>query len=267
MSIRVMSLVWEINFPTHSQKLIALKLADYASDHGASIFPAVSTLARHTGSDERTVQRVMKAFRDCGLIELVKEGGAGPKSPNHWQLNLPLMVAISLGDFTIAGSANGLEIEGEDKGDILSCKGDILSVDELLRVTKGHLRVTPVSPKGGSGATQSINNHQIDSSTRAGACAMDGAAPRAEVKGEPALVLKSDPQWRLWINWLRNDGHDRAAIAFESEGAMIVYAPHPSANSPRPKLAPGRGSARWDELHAQRKAVNVTARITGEHVE
>ncbi len=82
MSIRVMSLVWEINFPTHSQKLIALKLADYASDHGASIFPAVSTLARHTGSDERTVQRVMKAFRDCGLIELVKEGGAGPNYLN-----------------------------------------------------------------------------------------------------------------------------------------------------------------------------------------
>lgn len=264
MSIRLMSLIWEIEFPTHAQKLVALKLADYAADNGSSIFPAVNTIAKHTGSDERTVQRVLKAFRGCGLLELVKEGGTGPKSTNQWMLNVPLLVALAYGECAITGSASELEIEGETKGDILSSKGDILSADDALRVTNSRLRVASTTSKGGSGATQSTNNHQLDSSTRERACAIESATAHRAEGESAALVVRTDPTWKLWLNWLRSDGHHQAADALEAEGAMVVFAPRPHNGCRKPKLPPLQGSARWNELQAQRQASNITARMIGE---
>jgi len=263
-SIRLMSLVWEIEFPTHAQKLVALKLADYASDSGESIFPAVNTIAKHTGSDERTVQRVLKAFRGCGILHVLKEGGSGPKSTTQYALNVNVLVALVYGDCTLTGSASELEIEGEIKGDILSDKGDILSADDALRVTKSRLRVTSTTPKGGSGVTQSTNNHQLDSSARERACASEGAPAHRAEGGDAALVLPGDPTWSLWLNWLRQDGHHEAAKAIEAEAGMVVFAPRPHNGCRKPKLPPLQGSARWDELQAQRQASNVTARIIGE---
>ena len=43
MSIKLMSIVWEVPFPTATQMLVCLKLADYANDDGTSIFPANTT--------------------------------------------------------------------------------------------------------------------------------------------------------------------------------------------------------------------------------
>lgn len=271
MSIRVMGLVWEIDFPTHSQKLIALKLADYASDNGSSVFPAVNTISRHTGSDERTVQRVMKAFRSIGLIELVKEGGTGPKSTNQWQLNLPLMVALYYGDISIKGSAAELEIDGEAKGDILSAKGDILSVDDLLRVTKNSLRAASCPSKGGSDATQLTNNHQLELPARERASAPEAApACRAEA-GVPILFLRGDATFQTWINWLNQEGHFKAAGQMASEGKLVAYAVRPFKGCALPILAPLETSPKYAALMAARSAVkpvtDITNRMLGEVAE
>lgn len=254
MSIRLMSVVWEIDFPTQSQKLIALKLADYASDNGASIFPAVNTIAKHTGCDERTVQRVMKAFRACGFLSLIKEGGTGPKATNQWQLNVPVLVSLAYKDWRFVGGAADLEIEGEGMGDILSDKGDILSADEALRVTNTTLRVTPVSAKGDTGVTQSTNNHQIEPSSRTSAHATQGAArsARSEV---PRLVLSTDKEWHMWRIWLSDKGQHRALDQFESEGAMVVFNPFPSDEAKLPKLAPPPDSEKRLAMEASRKRV------------
>lgn len=263
-----MSLMWEINFPTQSQLLVALKMADYANDQGDSIYPSRSRLAVLTQCSESTAKNVLRAFRSVGLLHVLKEGGSGPRSTTHYGLNIKLILALHKGDCQLVGSSDEVTLEWLNKG----AEFDPLERSEFdpldnKRGQPGELRGQPGPAKGSAGYPQSTNNHQIDSSTRAGACAMDGAAPRAEVKGEPTLVLSSDPQWRVWINWLRNAGQDRAAHTFEVEGAMVVYAPHPSPNCERPKLPPVKGSAKWNEMQAQRKAVNVTARMTGEHVE
>lgn len=254
MSIRLMSVVWEIDFPTQSQKLIALKLADYAADSGASIFPTVNTLAKHTGCDERTVQRVMKAFRSCGLLHLVKEGGTGPKATNQWQMNVTALVALAYQGWTLSGGAADLEINGEGMGDILSDKGDILSADDALRVTNPALRVTPVSPKGGSGVTQSINIHHKELPSRTSAHATQGAARSA--RSEVArLILASDKEWRSWRLWLADKGQHRALDQFEAEGAMVVYDPYPSDEATLPRLAPPPDSEKRLAMEASRKRV------------
>ena len=244
-----MSVVWEIQFPTQSQKLIALKLADYASDMGSSIFPAVNTIARHTGCDERTVQRVMKAFRACGIIHLVKEGGTGPKATNEWLLNVGLLHGLAQDQVRVVGTATELEIEGELMGDNLSDKGDILSPPEALRVTKAGLRVTPVSPKGGSGVTQSINNHHKDTSGSRESASDEGArSPRS--KAEPSLILPNDWQWSKWIIWADDRGTRKK---FEAEGAMVVFADEPKTSVEPPKLPPLPGSPRYSDLMAKRE--------------
>ena len=83
MSIQLMSLVWEIDFPTPTQKLLMLRYADYANDQGDSIFPSTDELARQCQVTKRGAQYVIQGFRNINLLELVHGGGFGPKDTNH----------------------------------------------------------------------------------------------------------------------------------------------------------------------------------------
>ena len=230
MSIRLMSIVWEINFPTQSQKLIALKLADFASDSGSSVFPSVNTIARHTGCDERTVQRVMRALRECGLISLEKEGGTGPRATNHWQLNILALTSIAYKGWTLSGGAHELKIDPGVKGDILSDKGDILSADDLLRVTPVSAKGGILSAKGDTGVTQSTNNHQ-ELPLRAGAHATQSAARPS------LLVRKSDSSWLPWLDKIEASQGAEARAVVEAEGSIRVAARWPTDVTPIPKVA------------------------------
>lgn len=53
--------------------LLAVKLADNASDDGTEIYPSVTTLAELTRQSERTVQVQLKRMRDMGWLEVVRE--------------------------------------------------------------------------------------------------------------------------------------------------------------------------------------------------
>lgn len=268
MSIRLMSLVWEIYFPTQSQLLIALKMADYANDQGESVYPSRSRIADLTQCSESTAKNVLRAFRSVGFLHVLKEGGAGPRSTTHYGLNIKLVLALHKGDCTLVGSSDELQLEWLNKGS----EFDPLERSEFdpldnKRGQPGQLRGQSGAAKGSAGYPQSTNIHQIDSPARAGACAMDGAAPRAEGKGGPMLVLPGDPAWKRWIGWLRDEGQHRACEMFQAEGGMVIFAAHPTSLCDRPKLPPPQGSARWNELQAQRQASNVTARMTGERAD
>ena len=257
MSIRLMTMVWDVEFPTQSQKLIALKLADYAADAGGSVFPAVNTIARHAGCDERTVQRALKAFRACGFLHLVKEGGTGPKATNQWQIDIPALAALAAGRSRFVGTASELEIEEIHMGDILSDMGDNLSASDALRVTNEGLRVTPVSAKGDTGVTQSFTNHQIEPSLGAGARAsLCAARPSPE---EERLILCTDRTWKVWINWLRQSGHTSAAAVFEKEGGMIAFSERPFEGVKLPILPPLPDKPSYLALLAKRPQIRNPA--------
>lgn len=81
MSIKLMSRVWESDLPAE-QKYILLKLADYADDDGARVYPSVATVARLTGVSERTVQRQLSAMRESGLLEVLEK--ATQHTPTHY---------------------------------------------------------------------------------------------------------------------------------------------------------------------------------------
>ncbi|SDK54558.1 Helix-turn-helix domain-containing protein [Actinopolyspora mzabensis] len=75
MSIKVMTWVWD-NSPTKGTELLMLlAIADNAADDGANAFPSISTLARKTRLDERTVQRILRKLSDQGQLHIDKRGG------------------------------------------------------------------------------------------------------------------------------------------------------------------------------------------------
>lgn len=242
MSIKRMSEVWDVKFPTLAQKIVTLRIADYSSDEGHSIFPSNEALARAAQCDERTVQRVTKALRSCGLLHLIREGGQGPKSTNHWWLNVSLLKALADGKCQIVGSATELEIDGEQP---VEEKGDSVSPLEPGRVTNDPLRVTPVSSKGDTSVTQSINNHQIDPSTRERARESEFSRSVRALETTP-----SDPQWDAWMDHFTTTGRDDLAEAARRLGKVVA-------------------DARWPTNAArvlEPKAGDYTKRMTGEAV-
>jgi hypothetical protein len=74
-SVRVMSLVWEINLPD-SEKIVLLALADCANDEG-QCWPSMATLARKCSKTDRTVQAAMKSLVTAGHVTRIEVPGRG----------------------------------------------------------------------------------------------------------------------------------------------------------------------------------------------
>lgn len=84
MSIRVMTWVWDESRSRGTDRLVLLAIADSASDSGGNAWPAVATLARKAGVDERTVQRSVKRLVKLG--ELAVEPAAGQHGVNVYRV-------------------------------------------------------------------------------------------------------------------------------------------------------------------------------------
>ena len=61
MSIKIMSMVWDVKELTPMQKLILLKLADNADDGGVC-WPSLETVAGACGCSSRTVMRAIEVL-------------------------------------------------------------------------------------------------------------------------------------------------------------------------------------------------------------
>lgn len=251
MSIRLMSMMWEIQFPTQSQLLIALKLADFANDEGGSVFPSKNRLARNAQCSESTVKNTLRAFRSIGLLHVVEEGGRGPKDTTHYAWNLRLVHALLNETCAITGGSEELEIKWSEKG------AEFDPLDDVRGQSDG-LRGQPTGAKGSAGYPQSFTNHHIETSSRLGVPATQGAARPALQDSPPRLVLSEDRDWQLWLNWMRQLGHDKAADMFANEGSMVVFSAKPMTGIPLPKLAP-TDTVKLEQLHAARPQIRNPA--------
>lgn len=91
MSVKAMGLVWDTTCPAEingheykpGHKYVLLAYADHADHAGRNIYPAVATVARKTGYDERTVQRLTHEMETMGL--LISDGD-GPRGTNRFRL-------------------------------------------------------------------------------------------------------------------------------------------------------------------------------------
>lgn len=74
MSIKLMSLAWEMDIPS-TEKMVLLCLCDYANDHGGSCYPAISTLAKRTSKNARTIQRALRWLEKSKICDINERAG------------------------------------------------------------------------------------------------------------------------------------------------------------------------------------------------
>jgi hypothetical protein len=82
MSVRVMTWVWDHSPVGGTERLVLLAIADCAADDGTNAWPALSTLARKTLLDERTVRRIIRRLEDGGHLAVAV--AAGPNGTNRY---------------------------------------------------------------------------------------------------------------------------------------------------------------------------------------
>lgn len=129
MSVKAMSLVWDLECPKGygevvfkpSHKYVLIAYADHADHNGKNIYPAVPTIAKKTGLDDRTIQRLTNDLETIGLLI---DDGVGPRGTNRWS-----MPFSDGGDKLTPRQFDGGDKSKKSLGDIPS--GDIPSGDKL----------------------------------------------------------------------------------------------------------------------------------------
>lgn len=88
MSIKVMTAVWELEEGlTGIEKAILLKLADYGSNSGHSIYPGLRTLERKTSFHRNTIIKSIKSLQQKGFIEKsYNYGEVGQQLNNNYRI-------------------------------------------------------------------------------------------------------------------------------------------------------------------------------------
>jgi hypothetical protein len=82
-----MNWVWQLDLPSFL-KLVLLKLADHANEHGIC-HPSIAALARSCSVSERTIQRAIRDLCDRGLIQIeCRHRPDGSQRSNQYRLAL-----------------------------------------------------------------------------------------------------------------------------------------------------------------------------------
>lgn len=225
-----MTLVWDVQFPTQSQLLIALKLADFANDDGSSVYPSRNRLAANCQCSESTVKNTLRAFREIGLLHVVEEGGNGPRDTTKYAWNMRLVGALIDGDCSIRGGATDLEIEWSEAVDNKGSKFDPL---EPVRGQSDELRGQPVAAKGATGYPQPINTHHKEPSARERA----GATQTAPAVARPLIVVRAgDISWSAWLDVIATRAGEASKLAAERSGCITAAGRWPRADLPLPTI-------------------------------
>lgn len=82
MSVESIAIVLHHSKAKGTDKLVLLGIANHEGDGGA--WPAVATLARYAGVDERTVQRSLKRLESAGELSIAIQAG-GPSGIPAWR--------------------------------------------------------------------------------------------------------------------------------------------------------------------------------------
>ena len=87
MSVEVMSQVFK-RFPLGGGiRLLALALADHASDDGTRVYPSVPLLAQKTLQSERTVQYQLRQLSNMGWLRIVRESRGGKGNTTEYRID------------------------------------------------------------------------------------------------------------------------------------------------------------------------------------
>ena len=87
MSVKVMTAVFERYPVGGGEMLLALALADHASDDGSRVYPSVKALAEKTRQSERAVQYQLRKMQQVGWLILVGAGHGGRGMSREYRIS------------------------------------------------------------------------------------------------------------------------------------------------------------------------------------
>ena len=129
MSVRLMAEVFDRYPNGGGEMLLALALADHASDDGTSVYPKVKALAEKTRQSERTVQYQLRAMQEAGWLILVGSGNGGRSMSTEYRIS-PIWI-------------KGANFSPIEKGATDDIKG---ATDDTKGCNPQHKRVQRVAP-------------------------------------------------------------------------------------------------------------------------
>lgn len=94
MSLKVSQLVWKAKLPS-TQKLVAVRLADFADDDGCRVFPSNARVARECGLSDRAVREACRALESCGALVLVAMEQPGKHLPREYRFDLAVLERLA----------------------------------------------------------------------------------------------------------------------------------------------------------------------------
>lgn len=242
MSIKLMGYVWDVTWPTQSQLLIALKLADHANNEGGQVYPAKATIARQAQCSESTVQNALRAFRDCGLLHVVKEGGTGPRSPTVYTINVELLAGLSAIKAQLQGGSDKIEIPDDLYGNALDAspenKGS--TVDPLNHL-RGQSDPSKGSTEGSKGSKALTPNHHLRTTNKEPKGDLNFFGSEVKPVQKPMAmftITSADAEWSAWMTYIRACGPDELEERCMASGKMTVFGSRwPKDTSPLPRVA------------------------------
>jgi len=248
MSIHLMSLVWKIKFPSQTQKLLLMRMADFAHENGTNVYPAIETVAEDMGASRRQTQYAIKSLESCSLVNRIRSGGKGNKNTNQWNINTELLVSLALKELKLVGVHDRLEaVENE---------GAIIAPRDLLRVQSIASRVQSETLKGAMGSTQPLKNHQLEPLS-ASADARDSSRTAHAVEEKPLTMFELTPKdvtWKTWLSLMEAKGRTDLADAAIEAGKIQVRTKWPDSEKGLQGLIADK----------PKKSANYTDRMLGE---
>lgn len=209
MSARLFSLALDADVPSPAAKLVLAKLCDVCDDEGRRIYPSVARLAKVGQCSERTVQRVLRDFCAVGLLRRVRDGGHGPGSTAHYEMDVGVLRRLGTEGWPeavhVAGQASGdLDESGlpesgatplpdplpqrETEQDAAGDKGDTMS--PLGAEAREGGRVTPETEKGDTIVSPNPSNNPSRLRESAGASPDAPAGAGAGIPAYPPSELQ-----------------------------------------------------------------------------
>lgn len=92
MSIKLMSMVFDAEGFSSTEKLVLLALADHANDEGRHVYPSVARLGRKCALTERGIRLILSKFRIEGVLIVIQPGGG--TIATEYQINVRKLMSM-----------------------------------------------------------------------------------------------------------------------------------------------------------------------------
>jgi hypothetical protein len=104
----VLNVVWAIHEPlTAVEKIVLLRLADFAADDGGSLFPGVDRIAYDCRLSRRAVIKALKRLEALGFVVTLRRGAGKRSSVRRLDIGKLCAAADAAGNGAHGARSNG----------------------------------------------------------------------------------------------------------------------------------------------------------------